>query len=349
MLDLVQHAHRSSTQGLYDSHWQSWLKWCRRHGVSSLAPTSVELSTYMGFLFKERHLSPSSVRCHKSAITTTIRQCNGPSFADDPLLREVIKGMSAVASRSPKRFPSWDLFLVLASLRLPPYEPLCFCPLNLLSEKTAFLISLASGRRCSEIHALSRRGVAFESKPKDAISLRFLPEFLAKNQPNGSHAPPIVIESLRAILGEDDADRFLCPVRALKMYMRRTKRLCSLNKRRLFVSVRESMDKDISVATISRWLRNVIKRAYNSSESSLSPRDHKAHEIRAWSASLAWVQNASINSIMDAAYWRNRGTFIQHYLRDVSRLNEDGSRGIASVVVAQRAFSSATTSRNSRP
>ena len=347
MLDLVQHAHRSGTQGLYESHWKSWSEWCEGHGVAPHSPSSVELSTYLGHLFKDRHLSPSSVRCHKSAVSTTIRQLGGPSFSDDPLLRDVIKGMSAEDAKSPKRFPAWDLFLVLASLRLPPYEPLRECPLKLLSEKTVFLVSLASGRRCSEVHALSHQDLAYE--PDGSVSLRFLPVFLAKNQQDGTHAPPIFIKSLCAILGRDDEDRTLCPVRALRVYKKRTAPLRSPNKRRLFVSVREDMDKDISIATISRWLRNVIKRAYTSTGAGVASVDCRAHEIRAWAASLAWAHNTSLNSILDAAFWRNPGTFLEFYLRDVSRLNEDGSRGIASAVVAQQAISSASTSRIARP
>ncbi|XP_076440473.1 uncharacterized protein LOC143279970 isoform X2 [Babylonia areolata] len=42
--------------------------------------------------------------------------------------------------------------------------------------------------------------------------------------------------------------------------------------------------------------------------------------------------------IMDAAYWKNPATFIDFYLRDVACLRDDGSRGIASVVVAQQAI-----------
>ena len=42
---------------------------------------------------------------------------------------------------------------------------------------------------------------------------------------------------------------------------------------------------------------------------------------------------------MEAAYWFNNGTFIEFYLREVSKLNEDGSRGISAVVAAQQQLS----------
>ena len=317
--------------------------WCQEHDVDPCAPSSIKLSEYLCFLFRVKKLSPSSVKGHKAAISTTIRQMGGPSFSEDPLLRDVIKGMSAESTRFPRRFPSWDLYPVLSSLRLPPYEPLESCPLDLLSEKTAFLVSLASARRCSEVHAFSFRSLARE--PGGAISLRFCSGFVAKNQKDGTVVPPVIIKSLENILCEDDEDRTLCPVRALKIYKRRTTHLRSPNKLRLFVSVREDITRDISVATISRWLRNVIRRAYVASGSSPNPLDCRAHEIRAWASSMAWAHNVSLSNIMDAAYWHSRATFIQFYLREVSRLNQDGSRGISSVVVAQQAISSSSTAK----
>ena len=105
------------------------------------------------------------------------------------------------------------------------------------------------------------------------------------------------------------------------------------------------MQTDISKATLSRWLKNVIKAAYASPEVVSAPNSSRPHEIRAWASSLAWVHNTSMTDILDAAYWFNQGTFIDHYLRDVSRVNSDNSRGIASVVVAQQAISVSRSNR----
>ena len=337
VVDLVALAHRPGTQDVYKTHWQSWSSWCWDHQVDPTAPPPVELANYLAFLSTERKLASSTVKTHRSAISTTIRQLGGPSFSDDPLLHDVVRAADQQDARSPRVFPAWDLFLVLASLRRPPYEPIRECSLKHLFEKTAFLVSLASGRRCSEIHALSEQSVATE--PDGSVSLRFVPGFLAKNQPNSAKSPPLFIRSLCAILGRDDEDRFLCPVRALRAYRKRSAHLRCPGKRRLFISYKESMQTDISKATLSRWLKNVIKAAYASPEVVSAPNSSRPHEIRAWASSLAWVHNTSMTDILDAAYWFNQGTFIDHYLRDVSRVNSDNSRGIASVVVAQQAIS----------
>ena len=178
-----------------------------------------------------------------------------------------------------------------------------------LTLKTAFLVSLASGRRCSEVHALSGlpSDVAFE--PNGSMSLRFLPDFLAKNQLPGSPSPVICIKSLSSIIAPDDEDRLLCPVRALQAYKKRTESFRS-KQRRLLLSWNENYKDDIRRSTISRWLREVITASYARLRSELSVFSPKPHEIRAWASSLAFASNISLSSLMDAAYWRSPGTFI---------------------------------------
>ena len=340
VLRLVEHAHRPGTQGIYSAHWDGWVKWCTDHSVPPQSPSSCHLANFLAFLSCEKGLSASSVKVHRSAVCTTICQMGGPSFSDDPLLRDLVRGAALAEAKSPRRTPSWDLFLVLSALRLPPYEPLKQSSLKHLTLKTTFLVSLASGRRCSEVHALSGlpSDVAFE--PDGSMSLWFLPDFLAKNQLPGSPSPIISIKSLTSILVPDDEDRSLCPVRALRAYRKRTESFRS-KRRRLLLSWNENYKDDIRRSTISRWLRQVISAAYARPRSEIAVFSPRPHEIRAWASSLAFANNVSLSSLMDAAYWRSPGTFIHYYLRDVSRLREDGSRGIASAVVAQQSISAA--------
>ena len=221
-------------------------------------------------------------------------------------------------------------FLVLSALRLPPYEPLKQWSLKRLTLKTAFLVSLASGKRCSEVHVLSGLPSDVAFKPDGSTSLRFLPDFLAQYQLPGSPSPVISVRSLSPILAPDDEDHLLCPVRALRAYR---KSFCS-ERCRLLLSWNENYKDDIRRSTVSRWLWEVITAAYARPRSELSVFSPRPHVIRAWTSSLAFASNISLSSLMNAAYWRS-GTFIHFYLRDVSRLREDGSMGIASAVVAQ--------------
>ena len=187
------------------------------------------------------------------------------------------------------------------------------------------------------MHALSGLSSDISFERDGSVTLLILPEFLAKNQVPGSSSPSIRIPALTRILGPDDADRLLCPVRALKFYLDRTKVFRTQAHRRLLISYNVTYESDISLQTLSRWLREVIKQAYQSSDVVITPR---VHEIRAWSASLAFKHSVPLTSILEAAYWRSETTFVHFYLRDVRRLRQDGSFGVASAVVAQSALSS---------
>ena len=66
---------------------------------------------------------------------------------------------------------------------------------------------------------------------------------------------------------------------------------------------------------------------------------------RAWSASLAFNHNHRLLDVLNAAYWKSESTFINHYLRHVTRLRQDGCKGIASAVVAQQRISRRWASR----
>ena len=200
VLRLVDCAHRPGTQGVYSAHWDGWVRWCADRSVPPHSPSSCDLENFLAFLSCDKGLSASLVKMHLSAVCTTIRQMGGSTFSDDPLLRDLVRGAALAEAKSPHRIPSWDLFLVLSALRLPPYEPLKQSSLKHLTLKTTFLVSFSSGRRCSQVHALSGlpNDVAFE--PDGSMSLRFLPHFLAKNQLPGSPSPVIFVRSLSSIL-----------------------------------------------------------------------------------------------------------------------------------------------------
>ena len=336
VIDLVTSAHRSGTNAIYSSHWKRWVNWCKVNSVPPAEPTELQVAEFLGFL-RGQKLSTSTLRCYRAAICTTLRQIGSEFFPDSPLLKDVIRGSSLKEARTPRRLPAWDLFLVLASLREKPFEPLYSADLASLTQKTVFLIALASGRRASEICSLSGRDQDIAMEQDGSYTLSFLPEFLAKNQAPSDPSPSIRIRSLKDFLCPDDPDLKLCPVRSLKRYLRFTRSL-RINQRQLFISVNPQYSKDISKTSISRWLRDVIKRAYASSN--LETNSSRAHEIRAWASSTAFAQSWSLKEVLAAAYWRSESPFINFYLRDVSLRREDGTRGVSSFVAAQQVVQS---------
>ena len=337
LCDLVSKSHRSGTNSVYSCHWKRWLAYCTKNNISPSSPSEVQLANFLAHLSSDCKLSVSSVRVYRAAICTTLRQLGSNFFPESSLLRDLIRGASIKEARAPRRLPSWDLFLVLASLREAPYEPLVRADLKSLTFKTVFLIALASGRRASEICNLSGLDKDFATRRDGTIVLKFLPEFLAKNQDPSDPSPEIQIKPLTSFLCPDDPDMKLCPVRALRRYLKFTRSLRS-SQRKLFISFNPFHKCDITKASVSRWLKHVIKSAYTSS--ALESGSVRAHEVRAWAASAAFAHSWCLKDVLNAAYWRSESPFISYYLRDVSLTRGDGTHGIASFVAAQQVVNS---------
>ena len=88
--------------------------------------------------------------------------------------------------------------------------------------KTAFLLALATAKRCSEVHALAMDENHLRFNQSDgSVSLIVQTGFLAKNQIPSICPDPIVIPSLAQICKREHSDRRLCPIRALKFFILR--------------------------------------------------------------------------------------------------------------------------------
>ena len=152
-------AKRSSTQSLYNSRWNTWMDWCLQREMDPIDPTVTSLADFLIFLFEEKKLLPSSNKGYRSAIASTLKHFTSVDFSSHPVLSDVIRSMDLEKPAVSRVVPHWDLALVLDSLKKSPFEPMSSCSLKCLTQKTVFLIALASGRRRSEIHAFSGLGI----------------------------------------------------------------------------------------------------------------------------------------------------------------------------------------------
>ena len=188
--------------------------------------------------------------------------------------------------------------------------------------------------------------VAYERD--NTVSLSFLPEFLAKNQRSDQASPNVQIRPLTHLLDRGEPDIVNCPVRALKMYRKRTKHIRSPKQRQLFISFNPAHSKDIQATSLSRWIKLLIIEAYKSLNLAntlsdpmplISPR---AHEVRAWASTLAF-RSVAMSDLLSTAYWKSEDTFLNYYLRDISRRKEDGTWGLPSCVAASASLSSSSS------
>jgi hypothetical protein len=241
--------------------------------------------------------------------------------------------------------PDWNLSLVLDALRRAPFGPLGEAILKHLTLKTVFLLALASGRRRSELGVLSfLNQCALLSEHSTCIytwrrDWAFLPIRSRTWSRNGSR-------SLDRIVGpEDSQERILCPVRALSWYRDRTKSSRRDNEH-MFVCYATGWEhKEASPTTISRWITETIRLAYQlaNKSSELNTIHHiRSHDVRALANSLAFSSGSSMEHILRAGFWKSETVFINFYLKDLTVI-ESGLRRLGPLVTGQTVFPGSST------
>ena len=342
-IDLNLKGIRKSTRSVYDNHWKQWSLWCSKNKVDKANPSPVDIANHLAYMSNSLHLSAASLRVRRSTISSTLAAIDRPTFVSNKIAANVIKATALQQSKIKNKIPAWDILVLLSFLMSERFEPLEAASFKNLTFKTCFLVMLASGRRASEVCNLSGlpEDVSFE---KDgSVSLHFLPEFLAKNQNPENPSPTIVIPPLTRMVDFFEPDYKNCPVRALKIYRKRSSNVRDPHQRALFLSHNPRYEKDIRVTTFSRWLRELIVDAYlfwaekgegEHSQGVLALSKPRPHEIRAWASSLA-IKSTPIKQVLEAAFWSSEDVFVNFYLRDIARKRENGSWGLPALVVAQ--------------
>lgn len=283
---------------------------------------------FFTFLRERRKASVSTIQGYRAALGPIFQMTN-PKLQDSVEMNLLFKAFKRAGARERVKPPRWDINVILLSLRSAPFEPIRYADLKEATMKTLFLVALATANRVGEIQALSDQiGYARDG----SLLLSFSPTFLAKTESDSNivnrdfRIPPL------SSLTEDREELLLCPVRAIKYYLRLS--ACEGRAKSLFVSPRDPT-RPLSKNACSKFLREVIMKAYeNVSEGTTSLTKVNAHEIRAVATSVRFRYNLSQVRIIKAAYWRSNTIFCSCYLRDVSHKYTDIS-SLGPLAVAQ--------------
>ncbi|XP_071176215.1 serine-rich adhesin for platelets-like [Mytilus edulis] len=285
---------RKSTGAVYDSKWSIFCTWCLSKQIDPSTVTVQQLRDFFLHLFEEKGYSPSSIKGYRSAIARTISLSGGSDFGDNEFLSLLIKTFALI-----------DLVKGIA---------------------------LATGRRRSEIHALSISESCLRfAADKFSVTLLTDPSFLAKNQLPDKGSGLIVIPALPPTAD----NQVLCPVRALLVYLASSANLRSAGSSRLFIPIKKGISY-ISAKTISTWICNTVILAYKSASSEVLVKHQvKTHEVRALASSWNIFNSSSMSEIMSAGFWRSDSAFYNHYLRAMP-LHCDNLYFLGPLVAAQQ-------------
>ena len=329
---------RSSTRTIYKSKWALFEKWCRENSVDFSTPSVKQISDFFMYLYQDLNRHPSTIDGYRTAIVDTL----GPTahhIAHNADLHRLLSSFHRDYPKNSRNLPKWNLSVVLNELTKAPFEPMKDTDLKHLTLKTAFLLALASGKRRSEIHAWVANKVSNLGQ-WEKVALFPSSDFIAKNQlaREGSQSvSPETIPALTTIVDRQfKEDRTLCPVRALRYYLDRTKDLRG-SRSLLFISFKKGHTSDIRPATLSSWLKQIILLCYKQADQqALDLVQVKAHDILAFAASKAFYGGVSVDQIMQACHWKAHNTFTNFYLKDLTWSDNDNNMYLGPVVAAQQ-------------
>ena len=113
-------------------------------------------------------------------------------------------------------------------------------------------------------------------------------------------------------VGDLPEDRLLCPVRAVRVYLRCTEALLP-RPRTLFVSP-SCPSRVLSKHALSYFIRRVIIDS-GAAGNHVSPR---THSVRGVATLVLFMRNWLVSRVLEAATWKSNPVFASFYLRDVS-------------------------------
>ncbi|XP_064115143.1 uncharacterized protein LOC135221257 [Macrobrachium nipponense] len=305
----VARARKSSTIKVYQSKWETFRKWCKKQKVSSSSTSVTQIADFLLYLKKEVGLSNQTVKGYRSMLAAVFRH-RGLDISNNLDLRDLLRSFETKKERQ-CRAPSWNLDIVLKFLGTNKFEPLRSASLRDISKKTIFLVALATAKRISELQAINKE---IGWKHNKAVCT-FQEDFLAKNENPSNPWPRFEIMSLSDLVGQEQ-EVVLCPVRAMRHYVERTKGIRETSGS-LWCSVKEP-SRPMTKNAIAFFLRELIKEAHMlCQEENFGLLKVKAHEVRAVATSLAFKKNMALKDIIETTFWRTNSVFASHYLRDV--------------------------------
>ncbi len=299
VVETIIQARAPSTRQTCTLKWSLFASWCSSRREDSRRCT---IGVVLSFLQErlERRLSPSTLKVYVAAIAAHHDAVDGRSLGKHDLIMRFLKGVRRMnPSRSPL-VPSWDLSIILAGLQRGPFEPLVSVELKFLSLKTVLLTALTSIKRVGNLQAFSVSEECLVFGPIYSHVVLITP---FRDQ----------VVNLQALPSEeaDPALTLLCPVRALRIYVDRTRSVRSSEQ--LFVCHGgQQKGKAVSKQRLAHWIVEAIALAYQS-QGEPCLLGVRAHSTRSVASSHALAHGASLADICRAAGWATPNTFARFY------------------------------------
>ncbi|KAL0199319.1 hypothetical protein M9458_007859, partial [Cirrhinus mrigala] len=306
VIETITQSRAPSTRQAYALRWGLFVDWCSSRGED---PQRCTIAVVLSFLQEklERRLSPSTLKVYVAAIAAYHDAVDGTSLGKHQLIVRFLRGARRVNPPRLHPIPSWDLSVALQGLREAPFEPLALVELKYLSLKTALLTALASIKRVGDLQAFSVDEACLEFGPGDShVILRPRPGYVPK-VPTTPFRDQVVNLQALPLEEADPASALLCPVRALRIYVDRTRHFRRTEQ--LFVCFGgQQKGNAVSKLRLAHWVVDAISLSYQN-QGEPCPLGVRAHSTRSVASSYALAHGASLADICRAAGWATPNTF----------------------------------------
>ena len=147
-------SQRQSSAGVSESKWKVFGEWCHVKQINPVKATVQHLADFLIFLFEEKKLAISSIQGYRSCISKVFL-ARGIDISYDRDRNMLVQNFAIEHPVQHRVAPRWDLMIVLRRLMRPPFEPMNMASLADMTRKLAFLLTIASAKRNSEVWAFS--------------------------------------------------------------------------------------------------------------------------------------------------------------------------------------------------
>jgi hypothetical protein len=276
-----------SSEDRYERAWQSFKTFLRASSIPLHQASLRNVTDYLTHLF-DVGMSWSTIAIHKSTISMTMAPINGVNIGDHPLIKRLMRGVFKERPSRRANPAPWDPLKVLDIFQQWPVE----LPLSKLMRKGAFLMSLATAKRASELVALLCDDAHFRWEGEN---LRFIPSKLTKTDRPGHLTPPFYVKPWKD-------DLCVCPVESVRLILKERDRL-RLQHSALFFSW-TFPHQPLDAAAFGRCIEYcLVKAGIQAAPGS----------TRSVAASAALAAGASLGDVLGLGNWSNASTYFRFY------------------------------------
>ena len=290
---IVDSTWRPGTVKLYSHYIKKWQLYCHLRDIDPLQPEVAQVLRFLRNL-DDDGLGFGAINTARSALSLILPRDNGQTMGKNQVVCWLLKSVYERKPPKPKYDRFWDVKQVFNMLEDWPDNE--FLSLKDLGFKVALLILLITGHRGQTVLALN---VDKMELSKDEVTFDL--QKLLKSNRVGDPLSTVTLKSFRE-------KKKLCVVRAIRMYVNKTKKIRTSNQL-LLSFIRPN--KPISRDTLARWTVTMLAKA------GINTKKYASHSTRGAVASKARTLGVSVKTILQCAGWKTSISFAKHYNKKV--------------------------------